>query len=164
MDKRKQRFLKSAKRLHIENLTKQELSDIWQLFADIPEGYVPDNFCYCFTDYALNILSKRYNVQQISSITKAARDVTLADVIYSLCIQDVTEQIAVKLANTWIKRCHKIYIRIDEELKDIPKHLWQWIFDDREQLYQRLLSLRICFIGKGEELFSRVNNKNKSVI
>ena len=65
------------------------------------------------------------------------------------------------MANTWIKRCHKIYIRIDEELKDIPKNLWQWIFDDREDLYKKLDTMRICFIGKGDDLFTRVNIKNK---
>lgn len=85
----------------------------------------------------------------------------MADVIYSLCIQGVNREVANTLANTWIKQCHRIYIRIDEELKDIPKRIWHWIFDDREYLYKRLQSLRICFIGKGDELFSRVNNKNK---
>lgn len=161
MEDLKMLFVESAKRLCIDFLTEQQIQSIWQLFVDQHNEYIPDNFCYCFTDYALNILSQHYEESVINALIRTAKTLTLADVIYSLCIQGVNREVANTLANTWIKQCHRIYIRIDEELKDIPKRIWHWIFDDREYLYKRLQSLRICFIGKGDELFSRVNNKNK---
>lgn len=159
------RFIESANRLSINYLTNDEISQIWDIFKDINEKnnvqYIPDNICYCFTDYALNILSKQFDEHIIKALKKSAQEITLAEVIYSLCIEGIDKNIANTLANVWIKQCHKIYIKIDKELKGIPKHLWYWIFDDREELYKKLLSFKICFIGKGEDLFSRVNIKNK---
>ena len=161
-------FIESAKRLSIDYLTKEEIIQIWNIFKNINEKdnilYIPDNICYCFTDYALKILSKTFNEYIIKSLIKSAQEVTLADVIYSLCIDGITKDIANILANVWIKRCQRIYIKTDKELKDIPKYLWSWIFDDRDELYKRLLSLKICFIGKGDDLFSRVNIKNNNTI
>ena len=164
MEEQRQLFIESANRLNIEHLTEDIAGRIWDIFAQIHKEtdiqYVPDNICYCFTDYALNILSKEIGMEIYSAIRQKAYTVTLSDVIYSLCIVGVNQNIANILANTWIKRCHKIYIRIDEELKDIPKNLWNWIFDDRDDLYKKLLSMQICFIGKGDDLFTRVNIKN----
>lgn len=165
MEDQKRLFIESANRLNIENLTDDIAGEIWDYVVQANKendvDYIPDNICYCFTDYGLNILSEHIQNDLLLLIKQKAFTVTLADVIYSLCIQGVNREIANTLANTWIKRCHKIYIRTDKELKNIPEHLWRWIFDDREQMYQTLLSLRICFIGKGEPLFSRVNNKNR---
>lgn len=168
MEEKELLFIESANRLSIDYLTKDEIIQIWDIFRNINNKnniqYIPDNICYCFTDYALNILSKTFDEHIIKTLQKTAQELTLADVIYSLCIDGVTKDIANILANVWIKRCHKIYINIDKELKTIPRHLWNWIFDDREELYKKLLSFKICFIGKGEDLFSRVNIKNKATV
>lgn len=168
MEDQKRLFIESANRLNIEYITEDIAEQLWNIFKDVntKEGidYIPDNICYCFTNYALKILSKKLESNQIQSIKKKALTVSLAEVIYSLCITNVDKKIANKLANVWIKRCHKIYIKVDEELKDIPKELWNWIFDDRDELYKKLLSLRICFIGNGEDLFSRVNIKNNAIV
>lgn len=165
MEDQKRLFIESANRLNIKNLTDDMAGEIWDYVVQTNKendvDYIPDNICYCFTDYGLNILSKHIQNDLLLLIKQKAFTATLADVIYSLCIQGVNREIANTLANTWIKRCHRIYIRTDEELKGIPKKLWWWIFDDREPLYKELDSIRICFIGKGEDLFTRVNIKSK---
>lgn len=159
---KKDLFIKSAQRINID-ISEQQLSDIWDLLVNINEqkdiDYIPDNICYCFTDYALNILQK-YDIDIADKLRKTAYKILLSDVIYSLCVQGIDKEIADKLAVACIKRCHNIYIRTDIEFKDIPRELWYWIFDDREEIYKKLQSMQICFIGKGKDLFTRVNIKN----
>ena len=108
MENQKKLFIESANRLSIEYLTEDEISRIWDIFENIHKNddiqYVPDNICYCFTDYALNILSDIFDENIIKSLKKSAEELTLSEVIYSLCITDVNKDIANKLANAWIKR------------------------------------------------------------
>lgn len=108
MENRKKLFIESAKRLSIDYLTEDEISQIWDIFESTNKNagiqYVPDNICYCFTDYALNILSDIFNENIIKSLKKSAEEITLSEVIYSLCIKDVNKDIANKLANACIKQ------------------------------------------------------------
>lgn len=166
----KMRFVQSAETLNLNNIGPKTASKIWNILYHTYDEYLW-NICELFDDTIKQKLEDSLGVSKstqniIDTLNKAPYVLTLEQIINSCNFPSCGNKASKRIAEVIYAEMNTEHTITPEDFRGLNSEAWTWVLDKNSAEWNLLNNLSVCFNGKGENIYKRVdlNNQDNNLI